>query len=417
MEATETEVPTSERVGTSGPDGAALKHTRPVPHSQLSRQCNLEHLLAEGDETLALISSLSCAGLWSWDAATNLVWASKRARSILGLDEGAPLTRESVLSAIHPADRALLSQILSINPRPSATVEHELRVVRLSSDIRWVTTKTYAYRGAEGDSVTRVAGYVIDHYESKRAEAESIKQQQQITHLTRVAMLGELSGALAHELQQPLTAILCNAQAAQLLTAKSRFNPEELREILGDIVSDDKHAGQIIQHLRSLLIRGETQMHRLEIGDLLRDVLTLVRSTLSERNVRIETRVAAGIPAIHADRVELQQVLLNLILNACESMRELPPAERRVEIVAVLDPDQGVVRISVLDAGRGIAGDQLDRVFDAFYTTKDSGLGLGLAVCHSIIAAHKGRLWATNRAERGAAFHFTLPVKAKEAGP
>jgi C4-dicarboxylate-specific signal transduction histidine kinase len=416
MEATETEVPTSERVGTSGPDAAAHKLARPVPHSQLSRG-NLEHLLAEGDEILALISSLSCAGLWSWDAATNLVWASKRARSILGLDEDAPLTRETVLSAIHPADRAVLSQILSVNPRPSDTVEHELRVVRLSSEIRWVSTKTYTYRSAEGGSVTRVAGYVVDHYERKRAEAESIKQQQQITHLTRVAMLGELSGALAHELQQPLTAILCNAQAAQLLTAKARFNPEELREILGDIVSDDKHAGQIIQHLRSLLIRGETQLHRLEIGDLVSDVLTLVRSTLSERNVRIETRVAAGIPAVHADRVELQQVLLNLVLNACESMRELPKAERRVEIVAVLDPDQGVVRISVLDSGRGIAGDQLDRVFDAFFTTKESGLGLGLAVCHSIIAAHKGRLWATNRAERGAAFHFTLPVKAKEAGP
>jgi C4-dicarboxylate-specific signal transduction histidine kinase len=415
MEAMETEFPTSEGVGTSGPDAAAPKLMRPMPHSQSSRQRNLEHLLAEGDEILALISSLSCAGLWSWDAATNLVWASKRARGILGLDDDAPLTRETVLGAIHPADRTLLSQILSVNPRPSDAVEQELRVVRLS-EVRWVTTKTYAYRGADG-AVTRVAGYVVDHYERKRAEAESIKQQQQITHLTRVAMLGELSGALAHELQQPLTAILCNAQAAQLLTAKAQFNAEELREILGDIVSDDKHAGQIIQHLRSLLIRGETQLHRLEIADLVRDALTLVRSTLSERKVRIETRIAAGIPAVRGDRVELQQVLLNLILNACESMSEMSPPDRRVEIVAALDPDQGVVRISVLDWGRGIAGDQLDRVFDAFYTTKESGLGLGLAVCHSIIAAHKGRLWATNRAERGAAFHFTLPVKAREAGP
>jgi C4-dicarboxylate-specific signal transduction histidine kinase len=417
MEATETEIPSPEGADmTSGPDAATRKLARPMPHSQMGRQRDLEHLLAEGDEILALISSLSCAGLWSWDAATNLVWASKRARNILGLDDDAPLTRETVLGAVHSADRALLSQILSVNPRPSDTVEQELRVVRLSSDVRWVTTKTYAYRGADG-AVTRVAGYVVDHYERKRAEAESIKQQQQITHLTRVAMLGELSGALAHELQQPLTAILCNAQAAQLLTAKAQFNAEELREILGDIVSDDKHAGQIIQHLRSLLIRGETQLHRLEIGDLVRDVLTLVRSTLSERKVRIEIRIAAGIPAVRGDRVELQQVLLNLILNACESMSEMSPADRRVEIVAALDPDQGVVRISVLDWGRGIAGDQLDRVFDAFFTTKEGGLGLGLAVCHSIIAAHKGRLWATNRAEHGAAFHFTLPVKAREAGP
>jgi C4-dicarboxylate-specific signal transduction histidine kinase len=413
METMETEIPDKA----SGLDGAPVKRAHILPHLQprLNRQHDLESLLAESDELLALISSLSSAGLWSWEAATNLIWASKHARSILDLDQGAPLTREAVLSAVHPADRTILSKMLSVNARPSDTMEKELRVMRLSGEIRSVTTRTYAYRGAEG-AIVRVAGIVVDDYERKRAESESVKQQQQITHLTRVAMLGELSGALAHELQQPLTAILCNAQAAQLLTAKVDFNAEELREILQDIVSDDKHAGQIIQHLRSLLIRGETQSHRLEIGDIVRDVLTLARSTLAERDVQVDTRFAAGLPAVMGDRVELQQVLLNLVLNACESMSENPASERRIEIVAALDPDQSVVRTSVLDRGKGIPGDQIDRVFDPFYTTKASGLGLGLAVCHSIITAHRGRLWVTNRAESGAAFHFTLPVTARGGG-
>lgn len=293
------------------------------------------------------------------------------------------------------------------------SVEMQLRAVGQGGQMRWITVKAHAYRDANG-TILRVVGYVVDDSDQKRVEAESLRQQQQISHLTRVAMLGELSGALAHELQQPLTAILCNAQAAQLLAAKAQFNVEEMREILLDIVSDDKHAGQIIQHLRSLLMRGETQFQRVEIGDLLHNVLALARGTLRERNVQVDARIDEGVPAVLGDRVELQQVLLNLILNACESMSANAAADRRIEIVAACDAEQGVVRTSVLDHGKGIEPDQLDRIFDPFFTTKDDGLGLGLAVCHSIVAAHKGRLWAANRSGYGAAFHFTLPIAEGE---
>jgi two-component system sensor kinase FixL len=226
-----------------------------------------------------------------------------------------------------------------------------------------------------------------------------------------VALLGELSGALAHELQQPLTAILCNAHSAQLLTKSVSFNLEELREILQEIVNDDKNAGQIIQRLRALLIRGETQFDHLAIRDLLGDVLALARGTLRERNVQVNTRIAEGIPWVKGDRVELQQVLLNLVLNACESMIANPARDRRIEIVVDFDGDESAVLISVLDCGSGIDVEQLERVFEPFFSTKVGGLGLGLAISHSIIEAHGGRLWATNRSDRGAAFHFTLPIK------
>jgi C4-dicarboxylate-specific signal transduction histidine kinase len=250
-----------------------------------------------------------------------------------------------------------------------------------------------------------------DDAKGDRSAAELRNMQHKLTHLTRVAMLGELSGALAHELQQPLTAILCNAHAAQLLTHKEPLNVEELQEILGEIISDDKNAGQIIQRLRALLMRGETQFQQLEIADVLDDVLALARGTLRERNVQVHARVEAGIPEVHGDRVELQQVLLNLVLNASESMSLNPTRDRRVEIVVEnAEKADGGVRVSVLDCGKGIDVAQLERVFEPFFSTKEGGLGLGLAISHSIVAAHGGRLWATNRTDRGAAFHFTLPV-------
>ncbi len=373
-----------------------------------------DKLLAELHEQLAVVSSIDGLGLWSWDAPSDGVWASQQTRSILGLGEYELLTRDSLLAAVHPADLPRVLQAIGSSTRTGDVVQLELRVVGLGGDIRWITAKSVASRDAQG-AIVRVAGCVIDDSQRKQAEEELAKQQRQITHLTRVAMLGELSGALAHELQQPLTAILCNAQAAQMLTAKASLDVAELREILQDIVTDNKHAGQIIHQLRALLMRGEMHFHRQEIAELLDGVLTLARGTLAERKVEVVTRIEEGIPAILGDRVELQQVLLNLVLNASESMSQNAVGDRRIEIVAAFDAAQGAVRTTVLDRGRGIDAEKLERVFDPFVTTKEGGLGLGLAVCRSIIAAHRGRLWAENRSNRGAAFHFMVPTAATEA--
>jgi C4-dicarboxylate-specific signal transduction histidine kinase len=382
---------------------------RPLARALRGTKSRSKRPPTNSEEQLALISSINTLGFWSWTAASDRVWVSRHARRILGLQEHGQLTRESLLAAVHPSDRASVVRAVSAPVCADSPVEMELRIVGRRSEIRWISIKACAYFDAAGE-IRKVAGCVLDEGQRKRAEATSLKQQQQITHLTRVAMLGELSGALAHELQQPLTAILCNAQAAQIIAAKPRVNLGALHEILSDIVSDDKHAGQIIQHLRSLLMRGEMQFRVVEIGDLLGEVLTLANSTLSERNVRLEHHIDRRIPAVCGARVELQQVLLNLILNACESMSNNAAGDRRIQVIAALDEDGCTVRTSVLDCGGGIDAEQLERVFDPFFTTKERGLGLGLAVCQSIIAAHKGRLWATNNSDRGAAFHFTLPA-------
>lgn len=373
------------------------------------RRTRAEDVAALCEERLSLISSMSSFGFWSWDATNDVAWASKHSRTILGLGEDVPLTGQSLLTAIHPEDRPIVLQTINSTPRP-ITFEMELRVAGPRGEIRWITAKASAYFGPKG-VLSRVAGYIVDDSQRKRTAQDLLKLQEKLTHLSRVALLGELSGALAHELQQPLTAILCNAHSAQLLTKSVSFNLEELREILQEIVNDDKNAGQIIQRLRALLIRGETQFDHLAIRDLVGDVLALARGTLRERNVQVNTRIAEGIPWVKGDRVELQQVLLNLVLNACESMSANPARDRRVEIVVDFDGDESAVLISVLDCGGGIDVEQLERVFEPFFSTKVGGLGLGLAISHSIIEAHGGRLWATNRSDRGAAFHFTLPIK------
>ncbi len=235
-----------------------------------------------------------------------------------------------------------------------------------------------------------------------------------VAHLNRVATLGGLSGALAHELQQPLTTIMCDAEAAQLLAAQQQFDAAELREILQDIASASRRAAEIIRSLRSMLIRGEIEPRSLNIRELVCEVSTLARATLIERNVQLSVDIDEGVPEMQGDRIELQQVLLNLVLNACESMGANAAEDRRIEIVVALDASEGVIRTSVLDRGKGIELEQIGRLFEPFFTTKKSGLGLGLAVCRSIIAAHKGRLWATRRAGGGAAFHFTVPIAARE---
>jgi C4-dicarboxylate-specific signal transduction histidine kinase len=380
------------------------------------RRLGAEKMRSESQERLAVISSIASLGFWSWDAATDRVWASKHARSILALEDETELTGASLIAAIHPEDRPSVLRIINSSGPPIDSMEMELRVVGGGSEIRFVTAKACAYRDTK-KAVNRIVGYVVDDGQRKRSAAELLKMQHKLKHLARVAMLGELSGALAHELQQPLTAILCNANAAQLLSKKDKLDVAELQEILQEIVSDDKNAGQIIQRLRALLLRGETQFQHLEISDLVGDVLALARGKLKERNVQVNTRVDRELPEVLGDRVELQQVLLNLLLNASESMNGNPTRDRRIEVVVASADDEGdAVRVSVLDCGQGIDADQLERVFDPFFSTKEGGLGLGLAISQSIVTAHGGRLWATNRPDRGAAFHFTLPSKIGKEG-
>jgi PAS domain S-box-containing protein len=250
---------------------------------------------------------------------------------------------------------------------------------------------------------------IVDVTARKQAEAEVQRQRAELAHLSRVTMLGELSGSMAHELNQPLTAILSNAQAAIRFLAHDTIDLDEVRDILKDIVEQDNRAGEVIRRLRLLLKKGEVQQQPLDLNDVVQEVLKLMRSDLVNQNVVAHTELTADLPSVKGDRVQLQQVLLNLVMNACDAMHGNAPADRQLVLRTELGADKAI-HVSVSDCGVGLAPDKLEQVFMPFYTTKSHGLGLGLSVCRTIITAHGGNLWAANGAERGAIFYFTIPA-------
>ncbi len=249
--------------------------------------------------------------------------------------------------------------------------------------------------------------------ERTRVELDAREQRLQLTHLSRVAMLGELSGGIAHELNQPLTAILSNAQAAQHLIGNKSADPEILVEILRDIIAADQRAGEVIRRLRTLFKRGETQFQPLDANELVHEVLGIVHGDLVTRSVEVAPELAAALPRIHGDRVELEQVMLNLVINACDAMAGIVPEQRRLTVrTRAVEVEDGAVQISFGDCGPGFTPEQYARLFEPFYTTKPRGLGLGLSISRAIIRSHHGRLWGTSISGQGASFHMVLPALA-----
>jgi two-component system sensor kinase FixL len=228
----------------------------------------------------------------------------------------------------------------------------------------------------------------------------------------RVASMGELTASIAHELNQPLTAILSNAQVAQRLIGRGTADPEELKEILADIVADDRRAGDVIRQLRAFVRKDETQRVPLDINGIVQDVVSLVRSDAIARNVSVAVGLSPEVPAVVADRIQLQQVVLNLVMNGLEAMREA--ANRDLLVTTGID-GEGAVSVTVIDHGEGIAEHDLRRIFEPFYTTKPQGLGMGLAIARSLVESHGGRLWADNHKDGGATFAFTIPASGTGA--
>jgi PAS domain S-box-containing protein len=255
-----------------------------------------------------------------------------------------------------------------------------------------------------------VLASLVDVTERRRMERMAARQRDEIAHLSRVAFLGELSGSLAHELNQPLTAILSNAQAAQRLLARTPPAIDGLGEILTDIVKNDRRAGEVIERLRSMLRKEDAHRQVLSINDVVQESLRLMHSDLLNRHVTVRTDLAEDLPPVTGDRVQMQQVLLNLVVNGCDAM---DGRERdRHLLVRSRAAEGGCIEIAITDHGEGIPAQDLERIFEAFVTTKSHGIGLGLAICRSIAESHGGRLWATNNSECGATFHLQLPARA-----
>jgi PAS domain S-box-containing protein len=261
----------------------------------------------------------------------------------------------------------------------------------------------------ESEEGVLAASIIRDISERRRVEEEAERQRQELAHVSRLTVMGELAASLAHELNQPLTAILSNAQAAQRFLAADGGNTQEVQAILEDIVADDKRAGEVIRGLRGLLKRGDLEFASVDLNSEIRSVIQLVRGDAIMRNVSIILELDPDLPPVRGDRVQLQQVVLNLVVNGLEAFGETGTGERTL-VVRTERAAEHTVRVAVRDAGSGIPLERLRRMFEPFYTTKREGLGMGLSICRSILERHGGRLWATNNPNRGATLHFSLPL-------
>lgn len=261
----------------------------------------------------------------------------------------------------------------------------------------WYTMRVEALERSDGGAVVTRANISA----RRRAQLEIEEQRRELSHLARVGVLGQLSGALAHELSQPLSSILSNAEAARHLLRRTPIDVEELNAIVHDIIAEDRRAAQVIDGLRAMLKRGETRMQPVDTETLVREVLALAHAELITRRITATAVVEPGLPPILADRVQVQQVLLNLILNACEAMSDTSAGDRSL-VLSALPVAPNDVCFSLRDRGSGIAPALLERLFEPFVSTKPEGLGLGLSIARTIVAAHGGRIWAENNPDGGA---------------
>ena len=360
------------------------------------------------EESLILAISAARMGTWDWDIQRDrVVWRSAREASAqTGLHEA---SLADVLDRIHADDRETVKRSIADAFAKTEGVEVECRMVRADGSLQWITNRGKVVRDPHG-APRRMIGVYVDITERKSQELQMRAHREQLAYLSRVSLMGELSGALAHELNQPLAAILLNAQAASAEVSKRSPDLREISAILKDIVADDQRAGEVIRRLRTLFIKGSVQTRPVAVNQCIREVLALEYSHLMARKVTAEVQLAKELPAVLADWVQLQQVLLNLIVNACDAMKDNGPADRRLKIESSLRGSEGV-EIKIIDSGHGLS--DVEGIFEPFFSTKEKGIGLGLAVSRTIIAAHRGRLWASRNPVRGATFHICLPAESR----
>lgn len=368
----------------------------------------------EQEQVLVLAADAASLGVWVLDRRCNEIRASQRWRTLFGFSLAERLDADSLLSRVHPDDVGRLGELLCSSLLAPSYCESVYRIVQPDGQLCWISSRWRGELDGTGQAIA-IRGVSIDITVRKQAELNLQQKQSEINHLSRVTMLGELSGALAHELNQPLTAILSNAQAAQRFMSRDVIDLDEVREILQDIVDEDKRAGEVIRRLRRLFDKQEAFLQDVSVNDTVTEIGIILRNDLINRRVTLKTLLAADLPMASADRVQLQQVLINLVMNGCDAMADAAVPDRHI-VVRTAQLDSQFIQVSVSDRGSGLPDAALERVFEPFYTTKKGGMGLGLSICRSIISANGGRLWGENNHDSGATFHMVLPVSVGAEG-
>jgi PAS domain S-box-containing protein len=376
-----------------------------------------EENLRRSEAYLSEAQRLTHTGSYAGDSTTSPLYWSEELYRIFGFDpqQGLP-KREQPLERVHPEDLDRLLQAFSRVIDERVDSEVEFRLVLPDGAVKWVHGIGHPVLNGNGEFL-EIIGTTVDITERKRAEEERARLHRletDLAHINRVSIMGELTASIAHEVNQPLSGVVSNGSACLRWLAGDTPNIEEARETARRIVRDGKRAAEIIGRIRALTKRTATPRERLDLNEAIREILPLVGDEAKKKSVTIRTCFADDISPVLGDRVQLQQVVLNLIMNGIEAMNTVTDRAREIVITSRnTDPDQ--VEVTVEDRGTGLDPDTSARIFDAFYTTKPAGMGMGLSICRSILQAHHGRLWATANQGPGTTFHFTLPKEQLEA--
>jgi PAS domain S-box-containing protein len=314
-------------------------------------------------------------------------------------------------SLLHPDDRAKFVAEQGAALRNGQSMEREARVLRADGEYRWWFCRNVPLRDETGN-IVKWYGTGVDIEDRKRAEAERERLRQELghlAHLDRVSTMGEITASLAHEINQPIGAAVTNAEACARLLDRDQPDVLEAREAALEMAKDSRRAADIIDRIRSLYRKGSSHLEPVDISEVIGEMLVILHNEANQHSATIHTDIAEGLPTVMADRVQLQQVLMNLMVNGIQAMEKTGGV---LTLKAQLDQD-GRVLISVSDTGVGLPSDKAEQIFNAFFTTKPEGCGMGLAISRSIIQSHGGRLWATANSGKGATFHFTLRTAAR----
>jgi PAS domain S-box-containing protein len=374
-----------------------------------------EEALRRSEAYLAEAQRLSHTGTSVFNERATLYWSEECYR-IWELDplQGLP-DPETVLHQIHPDDRDRVREEIRKALRQNGEHGGEFRIVLPDGTVKHVESTLHRLPSVYGELVEIVATHV-DVTERRRAQEQSEKLRQlesELAHMNRLSILGELTASLAHEILHPIATSRNNARAGMRFLEMSPPNLGEVREALGCVVRDSDRAKDIVGRIRDHIKKAPPRKERFEINEAIKEVIVMVRNAIDSNRVSVRTQLMEGMIPVRGDRVQLQQVALNLILNAVEAMSSVAEGARELSITTEQSQASGIL-VAVRDSGPGIDPQHLETVFEPFYTTKTSGVGMGLSICRSIIGAHGGRLWVDASEPRGAVFQFTLPAAADD---
>ena len=365
-----------------------------------------QEILREREARINLAAESADLAFWILYPGQNPAWMSEKGRLIYGFDSNLPLTCDLLLSRVHPDERADVKAAYDRACALSGTFESEHRLLLPYGKTRWVIMRGRCLKDEEGNLLETI-GVTLDVSAQKQADLQLQHQREEMAHRNRVSLMGEMTASFAHELNQPLTAIANNASAARRFIERGNIDPALLQQLLQDMVADSQRAGEVIRGIRSL-VRKETSVHTLlDLNSVITETVRLVSTDVLSRESVVTTELDPQLPQVKATLVQIQQVLLNLIINALDAMEGLPPAQRRI-IISTRSDKGDVVEVSVRDFGTGLPKDRPDKVFDHFFSTKQKGMGMGLAIVRSIIEAHGGTIVGENAPDRGASYDCSL---------